>query len=145
MQFHKQCDYLLRFQVERRISKSILLRKWMRNASNAKDDAYETKVFTYNRELDVLIWANFITRIDVEEESSPPYIKDVVRDLEEETTNLVDTTPTTTPQFAMNFHELNDHQWHPTQLNMFETKFGDAFEINNNCKAQQEKLTNPCR
>jgi hypothetical protein len=69
----------------------------MRNASNAKDDAYETKVFTYNRELDVLIWANFITRIDVEEESSPPYIKDVVRDLEEETTNLVDTTPTTTP------------------------------------------------
>jgi hypothetical protein len=35
----------------------------------------------------------------------------------------------------MNFHELNDHQWHPTQLNMFETKFGDAFEINNNCKA----------
>ncbi len=88
---------MLRFQVERRISKSILLRKWMRNASNAKDDAYETKVFTYNRELDVLIWANFITRIDVEEESSPPYIKDVVRDLEEETTNLVDTTPTTTP------------------------------------------------
>jgi len=88
---------LLRFQVERRISKSILLQKWPRNASNAKDDAYETKVFTYNRELDVLIWANFITRIDVEEESSPPYIKDAVRDLEEETTNLVDTTPMTTP------------------------------------------------
>ncbi len=78
MQFHRQCDYMLGFQAERRISESILLRKWLRNASNAKDDAYETKAFTYNRELDVLIWVSFITIINVEEESSPPYIEDVV-------------------------------------------------------------------
>jgi hypothetical protein len=85
-----------------------LLQKWSRFASNVKDDAYETKVLTYNRELDVLVWVSSITRIDVEDDSSSLYIKDVVMDSEEETTNLEDTTPTITPQFATNFHELNN-------------------------------------
>jgi hypothetical protein len=62
---HWQCDYLFGFQVERRISKSILLRKWLRNIFDIKDDAYETTIFAYNRELDLLVLANNITRSHV--------------------------------------------------------------------------------
>jgi len=32
--FHKKCDYLLRFQTNRRINESILLQKWPKNISN---------------------------------------------------------------------------------------------------------------
>jgi hypothetical protein len=38
-----------------RISKSILLRKWSRNAFDVEDNAYETLVFDYNRKLDVFV------------------------------------------------------------------------------------------
>jgi hypothetical protein len=49
MRFHKQHDYLLGFQADKRISESILLWKWPRNASDVEDDAYETLVFVYNK------------------------------------------------------------------------------------------------
>jgi hypothetical protein len=91
-QFHKQCDYLFRFQVERKISESILLLKWPKNVFDTKDDAYETTIFTYNRELDLLISASNITKSDVEEESSPPYPEDSMTNSEEEATNSEDTT-----------------------------------------------------
>jgi len=65
MQLHRQCDYLFGFQAERRISESILLQKWSRNIFDIKDDAYETTIFAYNRELDLLVLANNITRSDV--------------------------------------------------------------------------------
>jgi hypothetical protein len=32
------------------------------------------------------------------------------------------------------------HQWNSAQLNIFEAKSIDAFEISNNCKPWQEKL-----
>jgi hypothetical protein len=76
--FHKQCDYLLGFQVDKRMNKSILLRKWPRNSSDVVNDAYETPILAYNRELDVFVLANSITISNVEEESSPPYSEDVV-------------------------------------------------------------------
>jgi Leucine-rich repeat (LRR) protein len=52
--------------------------------------------------------ANFIIRSDVEEENSPPYPKDAVTNSKEKMTNLEDTTPTTTPQFATGSIELNN-------------------------------------
>lgn len=99
---------MLRFQIERRIIESILLQKWLRNTSNIKDDAYETLILAYSRGLDLLVLANSITRSNVEEESSPPSSKDVVTNSKEETTNLEDTTPTVTPQFATSSNKLND-------------------------------------
>jgi hypothetical protein len=58
-----------------------LLWKWLRNASNVEDNAYETSLFAYSRELDVLISTNFIIRSDVEEESPPLHLKDVMANL----------------------------------------------------------------
>jgi hypothetical protein len=46
--------------------------------------------------LDILVFANSITRSDVEEESSPPYLEDVVTGSKEEMMNLEDTTPMVT-------------------------------------------------
>jgi hypothetical protein len=63
---------LFEFQADKKISKSILLQKWPKNTFDAKDDAYETPIFVYNKELDVLVSANSITRNDVKEENSPP-------------------------------------------------------------------------
>jgi hypothetical protein len=71
----------------------------LRNIFDVKDDAYETLVFAYSRKLDVL--GHSITKSDVEEENFPPYLEDAVMDLEKEMTNLEDTTPTATPQFAI--------------------------------------------
>jgi hypothetical protein len=65
--------------------------------SGIEDDAYETPILIYNKELDVLVSANSIIRSDVEEESSPPYSKDAMMNYEEETTNLEDTTLVVTP------------------------------------------------
>jgi hypothetical protein len=48
-----QCNYLLKFQADKKISKSILLWKWPMNTSNIKDDAYKTQVLTYSKELDI--------------------------------------------------------------------------------------------
>ncbi len=47
--FHKQCDYLIRFQAKRRINKSILLQKWSKSIFNIEDDVYETLIFAYNK------------------------------------------------------------------------------------------------
>ncbi len=99
---------MLGFQIERRINESILLQKWLRNTSNIKDDAYETLVLAYSKKLDLLVLASSITRSDVEEESSPPSLEDVVTNSKEETTNLEDTTPALTPQFATSSNKLND-------------------------------------
>jgi Leucine-rich repeat (LRR) protein len=85
-----------------------LLQKWLKNIPNVEDDAYETLVFTYNRELDLIELASSITISDVEKESSPPYLEDTMMDSKEETTNLEDTTSMVTPQFAMGSIELND-------------------------------------
>lgn len=97
MQFHKQCDYLLKFQTNNRISKSILLQKWPKNASDTEDDAYETLVLAYNKELDIHVLASSITKSDVEEESSPPYPTYVMTNSEEEMTILKNTTPIVIP------------------------------------------------
>ncbi len=54
-----------------------------------EDDEYETPVFTYNKELDSLVSANYITKSPKEEDSSPPHIEDVVMDSKEETKNTL--------------------------------------------------------
>jgi hypothetical protein len=58
--FHRQCDYLLGFQVSRKISDSILEKKW----------PYETPALAYNREMDQLVVANTIEN-EVEKENIP--------------------------------------------------------------------------
>jgi hypothetical protein len=66
---------LLEFQAKKKISESILLRRWTRNASNIENHAYKTLIFAYNKKLDLLVLASSITKSDLEEESSPPYPK----------------------------------------------------------------------
>ncbi len=56
---------MLGFQADMRLSESILLLKWPRNAFDVEDDAYETLVFVYNKELDVFVLANYNTKCDV--------------------------------------------------------------------------------
>jgi Leucine-rich repeat (LRR) protein len=68
------------------------------------------KKIAYNKELDLLVLANNITKSNVEKENSPPYPEDVVMDPKEETMNLEDTTSMTTPHSAMGSSKLN----HPT-------------------------------
>ncbi len=87
--------------------------KWPKNAFDAKDNAYETLVFDYNKELDVLVLANFKTISNVEEESSPPYLKDAVTDWEIETTNMENTTPVITLQSTTVSIELKDPPMEP--------------------------------
>ncbi len=99
---------MFEFQADRRIRESILLRKWSKNVSDAEDNAYETPILTYNRELDVLVLANSITKSDVEEENSPPYLENVMTISKKDMTNLEDTTQTITPQSATNSNELNN-------------------------------------
>jgi hypothetical protein len=119
-----------------KINESILLWKWPRNIFDVEDDAYETPILAYNRKLDVFILASSITGSDVEEESSPPYLENVVTILEEEMTNLQDTTPWQL-HHGLQRVPLNwtTHQWNLAQLNMLGKEFGDAFEIDNNYKA----------
>ncbi len=97
MEFDKQNDYLLGFQFERRINELILLWKWLRNAYDVEDNAYKTPIFTYNKKLNLLVSTNNIIGSSMEEESSPPYPKDAMINSKKETTNLEDTTLTTTP------------------------------------------------
>jgi hypothetical protein len=66
------------FQVDKIISESMLLRKWPKNISHAKNNAYETLIIVYNRKLDVLVPNSYITISDVEEEIYPPYLEDVI-------------------------------------------------------------------
>jgi hypothetical protein len=114
MQFYRQCDYLLKFQANKRINKSILLQKWPRNAFDAKNNAYETLVLAYSKKLDILVFVNSITRSNVEEENPPPYLEDVVTCSKEEMMNLEDTTPMVTSQFATSSNELNDPPMAPS-------------------------------
>jgi hypothetical protein len=114
---------MLGFQVGRRISESILLQKWQKNASNVEDDAYETLIFAYNKELDLPILTGCITKRYVEKEGSPPYLKDFVMDLEEETTNLEDTTLITTPQFVTRSNKLNNPPMAPSLAQYVQNKF----------------------
>jgi DNA-binding transcriptional regulator GbsR (MarR family) len=69
----------------------------LRNVFHVEDNVYKKQVLAYNKELDVLVSANFITISDLEEENPPPYSKDVVTNSKEEMTNLENTTPTATP------------------------------------------------
>ncbi len=55
-----------------------MLRKWSRNVFDDEEDAYETPIFIYSRELDIPILISSIIRSDVEKDNSPPYPKDVV-------------------------------------------------------------------
>jgi hypothetical protein len=59
---------------------------------DVEDNTYETLLFAYNKKLDVLVLDNSITKSDVEEESSPPYSKDVMTNSKEEMTNMEDST-----------------------------------------------------
>jgi len=70
----------------------------LRNTFDVEDNAYKTLIFASNIKLDVLVLANFITKSNVEEESSPPYLKNAMTNLEEEMTNLENTTSMATPQ-----------------------------------------------
>ncbi len=54
--------------------------KWLRNALNVKDNAYETLIFAYSRKLDLFVLASNITISNVEKESSPPYLEDAMTD-----------------------------------------------------------------
>jgi hypothetical protein len=65
-------------------------------------------MFVYSRELDLLVSANFITRNNVEEENSPPYLKFIVTNSKEAMTNYEDTTPMAIPQSTMGSNKLND-------------------------------------
>ncbi len=98
-----------------------MLQKWLKNTYDAKDNAYETPILTYNRELDVLAPTNSITKSNVDEESSPPYLKDALINLEKEMKNLENTTSMATPQFVMGSNELNDQ---PMALGS--TQYGNA-------------------
>ncbi len=96
------------FQIEKRISESILLWKWPRNTSDIEDNAYKTPIFAYSKKLEFLILVSCITKSDVEEENFPPYPEDAMMDLEEEMTNLKNTTLVATPQSTMGSNKLND-------------------------------------
>jgi hypothetical protein len=63
----------------------------LKNTCDVENDAYKTPIFAYNRELDLLVSTNSITRSDVEKESSPPNPEDAMMNSKEETTNS-DTT-----------------------------------------------------
>jgi len=49
--FHKQCDYLLKFQAGKK-KESILQQKWPRNNSIVEDNAYKSHAFAYIKEMD---------------------------------------------------------------------------------------------
>jgi hypothetical protein len=74
-----------------------LLRKWPKNVSDTENDAYETPVLTYNKELDIHVLASSITKSDVEEDNSPPYPTYVMTNSKEEMANLENTTPIVIP------------------------------------------------
>jgi len=52
----------------------------LRNTFDVEDNAYETLIFTYIKELSFLVSTSNITRRDVEEENSPPYLEDAMMD-----------------------------------------------------------------
>jgi hypothetical protein len=74
-----------------------LLRKWPRNALDIENDAYETLELAYNKKLNLLVLVSIIIKSNVEEDSSPPFPKDIVMDSKKETTNSKNTTPIATP------------------------------------------------
>jgi Leucine-rich repeat (LRR) protein len=94
----------------------------LRNVLNVKDDAYETLIFAYSRELDLFVLTSSITISNVEKESSPPYLEDTVTDSKEETTNLEDTTLMVTPQSTMGSNEPNDPPMAPSSTHYFRNR-----------------------
>ncbi len=102
-----------------------MLQNWPRNASNTKDNEYETLVLAYSRKLDSLMLASCITRSPKEEESSPPHTEDVLMDSKEEIENTLppfqgyagmdseNMAPTPTPQSAMGSNKFNDSPMEP--------------------------------
>jgi hypothetical protein len=72
--------------------------------------------------LDVFYWPVLLLKSNVEEESSPPYLKDAMTDLEEEMTNLEDTTSATTPQSTMGSNELNHPPMEPGSIQYVKKK-----------------------
>ncbi len=52
--------------------------------------------------------ANYIIKSNVEEESSPPYLEDIVTNSKKEMMNLEDTTLASTPQSTMGSNNLNN-------------------------------------
>jgi hypothetical protein len=72
--------------------------------------------------LDVFYWPVLLLKSNVEEESSPPYLKDAMTDLEEEMTNLEDTTSATTPQSTMGSNELNHLPMEPGSIQYVKKK-----------------------
>jgi hypothetical protein len=113
---------MLEFQVDMRTNKSILLLKWLRIIFYVENDAYKTPILTYNKELDVLVSAASITRSDVEEESSPPYPKYVMTNLEKEMMNLEETTLVTTPHSITSSNELNEPPMAPNSTQYVRNK-----------------------
>ncbi len=81
---------------------------------DVQDNAYETLVLAYNKELDVLVSANFIIKSNVKKERSPPYSEDVVANSKEETTNMEDSTLMATPQSTIGSNELNEPPMEPS-------------------------------
>ncbi len=71
----------------------------------------------------------------MEEESSPPYPKDVMTNSKDEMMNLEDTTSMATPQFVVGSNELNDPPMAPRLSQYVWNKGSDTFEIGNNYKA----------
>jgi hypothetical protein len=49
---HYQYDYLLGFQMSKKVNDSPLEKRWPRNNTEAKDDSYQTFALSYNREMD---------------------------------------------------------------------------------------------
>jgi hypothetical protein len=99
-----------------------LLQKWLKNAYDVEDNAYETLLFACSKKLDVLISTSFITKSDVKEESFPPNLKDLVAYSKEETTNMEDSISTTTPQFAIGSNKLNDPLMEPNSTQYVKKK-----------------------
>ncbi len=67
--FHRQCNYLLRYQAPKKRSNSILKKKRLWNELNVEGDPYETPTLAYNKELYQLVEVNTITN-EVEEDST---------------------------------------------------------------------------
>jgi hypothetical protein len=66
-----------------------LLQNWPRNASNVEDNEYEKLVLDYNKELNSLISASYITKSPKKEENSPPHIKNAMTNSKEEMKNTL--------------------------------------------------------
>jgi hypothetical protein len=73
--FQRQCDYLLGLHSERRKTfNNTIWKKWLENNLDPKNDAHETFVFIYNRNINTLV-QDLTTCSKVDKQNMPPYIK----------------------------------------------------------------------